>query len=94
MGCGTVTIVWIVVVVAIVIAAAYVVSRARRRSDGVDSFRRQIDALSPEARRTVVDQVQSVAETNDEPIEHDDADTPSSDQPSTDAPADEQTDES
>ncbi len=31
----------------------------RRSSDGVDSFRRQMGALSKEARRPVVDQVQS-----------------------------------
>jgi hypothetical protein len=35
------------------------VARSRRANDGVDSFRRQIDALSPEARRPVVDQVQN-----------------------------------
>jgi hypothetical protein len=33
------------------------VSRSRRSHDGVDSFRRQIDALSPEARRPVIDQM-------------------------------------
>jgi cytochrome oxidase Cu insertion factor (SCO1/SenC/PrrC family) len=45
------------VVVIIVVAVA----RSRRANDGVDSFRRQIDALSPEARRPVVDQVQNAA---------------------------------
>jgi hypothetical protein len=49
-----------VCVVAIVVAIA--VANGRRRNDGVDSFRRQIDALSPEARRNVVDQVQNAAE--------------------------------
>lgn len=58
-------------VVAVVVAVA--LNASRRRSDGVDSFRRQIDALSPEARRPVVDQVQSVAESNEPPpAEHDD----------------------
>lgn len=48
-----------VAVVAVLIVLA--VARSRRANDGVDSFRRQIDALSPEARRPVVDQVQSAA---------------------------------
>ncbi len=56
----------ITVIVVIVVAAAIVgVVLSRRRHDGVDSFRRQIDALSPEARRPVVDQVQHVAESNE-----------------------------
>ncbi|HSJ91345.1 MAG TPA: hypothetical protein VK917_04710 [Ilumatobacter sp.] len=53
----------IVAIVAIVVVVA--IANARRRNDGVDSFRRQIDALSPEARRSVVDQVQSAAERRD-----------------------------
>ena len=56
------TIVVVAVVVAVVALVFVVVTRSRRSSDGVDSFRRQIDALSPEARRTVVDQVQNAAE--------------------------------
>ena len=60
-------IVLIVVGALVVIAAAVVVSRRRRLADGVDSFRRQIDALSPEARRPVVDQVQSVIVHKDPP---------------------------
>ncbi|MEO6653439.1 MAG: hypothetical protein ABIP17_12365 [Ilumatobacteraceae bacterium] len=48
------------IVAAIVIVA--LVARSRRANDGVDSFRRQIDALSPEARRPVVDQVQNAAD--------------------------------
>lgn len=48
------------VVVSVVAAILFV--NGRRRADGVDSFRRQIDALSPEARRNVVDQVQNAAE--------------------------------
>jgi hypothetical protein len=57
-----VTVVIVVVVVAVVTLALVLLMRSRRSSDGVDSFRRQIDALSPEARRTVVDQVQNAAE--------------------------------
>ena len=54
----TILIVIAAVVVVIIVAA---VARSRRANDGVDSFRRQIDALSPEARRPVVDQVQNAA---------------------------------
>lgn len=50
----------LIAVVAVVVVAA-LVTRSRRANDGVDSFRRQIDALSPEARRPVVDQVQNAA---------------------------------
>lgn len=53
------------VLIGLVILAVilFVVSRSRRSHDGVDSFRRQIDALSPEARRPVIDQMYS----NDRP---------------------------
>ena len=47
-----------VVAALIVIAVVIVVARRRRPVDGVATFRRQIDALSPEARRSVVDRVQ------------------------------------
>lgn len=56
------TAVVVVIVVVVVAAGAWALARARRARDGVDSFRRQIDALSPEARRNVVDQVQNAAE--------------------------------
>ena len=46
-----------IVAVAIVVVVAVFVARSRR-PDGVATFRRQIDALSPEARRPVVDEVQ------------------------------------
>ncbi|MAT04989.1 MAG: hypothetical protein CL424_08100 [Acidimicrobiaceae bacterium] len=59
------TILVIVLTVAVLAAIAVSITRYRRSRDGVDSFRRQIDALSPEARRPVVDQVQSAAEAND-----------------------------
>lgn len=52
-------------VAAVVLAAIVLVVRSRR-SDGVDSFRRQIDALSPEARRTVLDQVHHAAERREQ----------------------------
>ncbi len=70
-----------VITAAVVIALVVVilVGRSRRANDGVDSFRRQIDALSPEARRPVVDQVKGVTDRHtrdDEPVadEHDDPD--------------------
>ncbi len=48
----------VVVAVVVVLAAVVVVValRSRRRADPVDSFRRQIDALSPEARRPTISQ--------------------------------------
>ena len=57
-------IVVVIVVVAVLIGFSL---RKRSRSDGVDSFRRQIDALSPEARRPTVDRVKSAErpETDD-----------------------------
>ncbi len=49
----------LIIVAAVVVAGALAVwlSRRRRQIDGVDSFRRQIDALSPEARRSTVEQL-------------------------------------
>jgi hypothetical protein len=65
----------VVVIVAVVVALVLLlISRSRRSNDGVDSFRRQIDALSPEARRPVVDQVQNVAGQNEPDAEPDDDD--------------------
>ena len=48
------------IAVVILILVAVVIRRRRRPPDTVASFRRQIDALSPEARRGVVDQVQRI----------------------------------
>ena len=66
----------VVIILLIAVAAAIVIgaSRYRRSRDGVDSFRRQIDALSPEARRPVVDQVQNAAEAQHDHDDEDDAD--------------------
>ena len=47
------------VAIAVVVLAVIVVRR-RRHPDGVAQFRRQIDALSPEARRPVVNRVQQL----------------------------------
>ena len=55
--------IWIVVGAAIVAAGIVLFVLSRRRApDGVTSFQRQIDALSPEARRSVVDRVQKLDE--------------------------------
>jgi FtsZ-interacting cell division protein ZipA len=63
----------VVLVVAVAIVVAVIVSSLRRsrRSDGVATFRRQIDALSPEARRPVVDQVQQLEEDAEPPPDED-----------------------
>ena len=47
----TVVIGIVVVVVVVVVLAAAAAGRNRRQPDDIASFRRQIDALSPEARR-------------------------------------------
>ena len=59
---GRVIPVAIAIVVVILVVAVVVLVRRRRPPDGVATFRRQIDALSPEARRPVVDQVQQLEE--------------------------------
>ena len=57
--------IWILVGAAIVAAGIVLFVLSRRRTpDGVTSFQRQIDALSPEARRSVVDRVQQLDEGN------------------------------
>ena len=63
------TAVLIAIAAVIVIAVVVAVVRARRsrHSDGVATFRRQIDALSPEARRPVVDKVQQLEDEAAEP---------------------------
>ena len=53
----------IVLAVLVLILTAVRVSARRRPVDGVESFRRHIDALSPEARRAVIDRVQNARES-------------------------------
>ena len=57
----------VIVVVAVLLGLAL---RGRSSHDGVDSFRRQIDALSPEARKPTIDQVKSA----ERPPDSEDAD--------------------
>lgn len=48
----------VVIVIVAMVAAVAIMFRMRRRprqDEGVQSFRRHIDALSPEARREVID---------------------------------------
>jgi hypothetical protein len=47
----------LVVVVAVAVVAVVVAAGRRRRPDDIASFRRQIDALSPEARRETTDRM-------------------------------------
>jgi hypothetical protein len=52
-------VIWILIAIAVVAMGAtwYVLTRRPRQEPGVVSFRRHIDALSPEARREVMDRV-------------------------------------
>lgn len=59
----TVVIVAAIVIVAVVVGLGL---RNRTSNDGVDTFRRQIDALSPEARKPTVDQVKSAERPDDD----------------------------
>ena len=58
------------VALAVIVIALLV--RRRRANDAVDSFRRGLDALSPEARRPVVDQVQHHTEPDEPTVGADD----------------------
>jgi hypothetical protein len=76
----------------VVLLAVIVMLRNRSANSSVDSFRRHIDALSPEARRTTVDQVQSAAARNagdEEPVEASTDDPPAAGSPTTDDREDE-----
>ena len=64
------------VAAALLVIGAVVTYRLARSNDTVESFRRQIDALSPEARRGVVDQVNRIDETAVEASDADTTDTP------------------
>ena len=57
----------IIILVAIAVlllsVLAFIRIGRRRPVDGVESFRRHIDALSPEARRAVIDRVQNARDS-------------------------------
>jgi hypothetical protein len=60
----TVAVIIVLIVSAVMFGALAFVRISRRRPvDGVASFRRHIDALSPEARREVIDRVQNARDT-------------------------------
>ena len=61
---------------AVVVVVVVVLVRRRRQPDTVASFRRQIDALSSEARRPVVDQVTQIDRDPDPPAADGDDPTP------------------
>jgi Sec-independent protein translocase protein TatA len=63
---SAVVIVIVIVIIVVVAVALGLRLRSRTANDGVDSFRRQIDALSPEARKPTVDQVKSAERPDDE----------------------------
>ena len=68
----TSTVILLVVLAVVVVGVVvWAVGRSRSAHDGVASFRRQIDALSPEARRPVIDQVHDAAERQRAEDEHD-----------------------
>jgi hypothetical protein len=51
-------VIWVLVaIVVVVLAVLVIVMRKPHQEPGVASFRRHIDALSPEARREVMDRV-------------------------------------
>lgn len=55
-----------VLVVVVLVGAVVLLGRIRRRPDGVDSFRRQIDALSPDSRRPTIDQMKPTEPPSDD----------------------------
>jgi hypothetical protein len=52
-------VIWLFLALVVVALVAFIVLRGRtgREESGLHSFRRHIDALSPEARRGVIDRV-------------------------------------
>jgi hypothetical protein len=85
-------VVFLVVVAVVAAIVVIVMLRNRSASSSVDSFRRHIDALGPEARRTTVDQVQSAAARNandDEPVDQSSDESPATEPPATDDRSDE-----
>ena len=77
----------VAIVAALLVIGAVVTYRLARSNDTVESFRRQIDALSPEARRGVVDQVNRIDDTANDNTVAEEPDAP--DGQSTDPPDDE-----
>ncbi|CAB4900218.1 unannotated protein [freshwater metagenome] len=53
----------VIVVIVVIGAGAFLFFGQHKPDDGVTSFRRHIDALSPEARREVIERVQNARES-------------------------------
>ncbi|MEN9804146.1 MAG: hypothetical protein RIS41_993 [Actinomycetota bacterium] len=68
----TVVLVGIVVVCVGIFLALAIARRTPSSDDGVASFRKHLDALSPEARRQVIDRMQSPQIQPKRPTEPDD----------------------
>ena len=68
--------IWVVVgIVIVAIGLGMIIAKRRRPVDGVATFQRQIDALSPQARRRVVDRVQQIdSDTQGGPLDADNRD--------------------
>ncbi len=65
---------WIVLIVVVAVVGLALVALAGRRrgsTDDIESFRRQIEALSPEARRPTIERMNTPAE---DPADDDGAD--------------------
>lgn len=76
--------IWLILGAIVVVAGVAVIALRRRPSDsGPESFRRHIDALSPQARREVIDRVNRQAAADNAPIKRPGRDpgTTSGDQP-------------
>ncbi len=66
----------VAIAAALLVIGAVVIYRLTNSNDAVESFRRQIDALSPEARRNVVDQVNRIDDATTDTPEADTVDPP------------------
>lgn len=80
----------VAVVAALLVIGAVVTYRMARSNDTVESFRRQIDALSPEARRGTVDQVNRI---DDAAVENPAIEDPAVDDIAAEAPGESDTPE-
>jgi hypothetical protein len=62
-------VIWVLIIIAAVaiVGVWFVITRQSHQETGVESFRRHIDALSPEARREVMDRVRPQENGNGRP---------------------------
>lgn len=72
----TAVLVGLVIVCIVVFVALAIARRTPSSDDGVASFRKHLDALSPEARRQVIDRVSGSSPVADEPKRPVDPDDP------------------